>query len=235
MIALLLAAGIGSRLSPITLSRPKCLVEIRGMPLLGHWLQTLRESELFTRVLINTHHRSWQVEAFINESPHADWVTLSYEETLLGSVGTLVRHKNSLSDSDFLVAHADNLSIIDWPAFSSIHSQRQAELIGTMMTFATDDPKSCGIVEVDETGTLQKMHEKVDYPTGNIANAAVYLFNPSLFEIIGAHTLPPPSDISRDLVPLLYGRLATFFNSKYHRDIGTPTSLNAAQIDFPLN
>jgi len=232
MKALLLAAGLGSRLKPLTLSKPKCLVDIEGQPLLERWLQMLHDSELFSHVYINTHHLATQVNDVIKNSPHVNRLTLSYEPELLGSTRTLLQHERDLSDEDFLVAHADNLSVIDWRSFTAAHSRRPAQTVGTMMTFVTDDPQSCGIVEIDRDGTLITMHEKVTHPPGNLANAAIYLFNPIVFEIFRNRLTEPLSDISRDLIPLLYGRLTTFLNDIYHRDIGNLDSLNAAREDF---
>jgi len=232
MRALLLAAGPGSRLEPLTLSKPKCLVDIEGQPLLERWLQMLHDSKLFSQIYINTHHLATQVNGVIKNSPYADRVTLSYEPELLGSTRTLLQHEHALSNEDFLVAHADNLSVIDWSSFTAAHNLRPAHAVGTMMTFVTDDPQSCGIVETDRDGTLITMHEKVTHPPGNLANAAIYLFNPVVFEIFRNRLTQPLSDISRDLIPLLHGRLTTFLNDIYHRDIGTLDSLNAARADF---
>jgi mannose-1-phosphate guanylyltransferase len=75
------------------------------------------------------------------------------------------------------------------------------------------------------------MHEKVANPPGNLANAAVYLFDPSVFGIIES-TYDNVFDISLDIVPMLYGKLTTFLNTIYHRDIGTLESLAAANAEF---
>jgi len=229
-----LAAGEGVRLRPITLSIPKCLVEIGGKPLLGHWLDSMRECGAFEQVIINTHYLAGAVEEFIEGDGCGAWVELAYEDRLLGPGGTLMHHRQVLASSDFLVAHADNFSIIDWPAFLAAHRARPPHCVGTMMTFETDDPRSCGIVETDENGVLLAMHEKVESPPGNLANAAVFLFSPEVFDIMLEGEKTDIFDISRDVVPLLFGRLATYQNKRYHRDIGTPASLDKARLDFEL-
>ncbi len=232
MKALLLAAGEGTRLRPLTLEVPKCLVEIGGKPLLSHWLDTLRASGEFDRAIVNTHYLAEKVEDFIRQGLHAGWVDLAPEERLLGPGGTMLHHQAALSETDFLVAHADNFSVIDWPAFIGAFRARPSHCVGTMMTFETDDPRSCGIVETDRQGVLLAMHEKVENPPGNLANAAVFLFSPEVFDIIQPAEKAAVFDISRDIVPRLLGRLATYQNRIYHRDIGTPASLETARRDF---
>jgi mannose-1-phosphate guanylyltransferase len=229
--ALLLAAGHGSRLRPITLTEPKCLVDIGGKPLLLYWLESLWRAGKFERVIINTHYLSDKVEEFVSRSAYSEWVDLSHEPLLLGSAGTFFAHERALSMGDFLVAHADNLSVIDWSGFLAAFTGRPTDAVGTMMTFRTDTPKSCGIVDTDDRGILVAMHEKVDYPVGDIANAAVYMFSPAVFPFLRAHRPETAVDLSGDIVPTMFGRLNTFFNALYHRDIGTEQSLRRARQD----
>ena len=91
--ALLLAAGLGTRLRPITLDTPKCLVTIDGEPLLGRWLRNL-ELAGCESALINTHYKAQQVEAFIR-SWKSSKMTLQtvHEPELLGTAGTLMANE----------------------------------------------------------------------------------------------------------------------------------------------
>lgn len=232
MRALLLAAGEGTRLRPLTQTIPKCLVEIGQKPLLQHWLDDLERSIFFDEVMINTHYLAESVEKFLAGYTSTTRIQTSYEPQLLGPGGTILKHREWLSQSDFLVAHADNFSQIDWPAFIEAHHSRPAGCVGTMMTFVTDDPTSCGIVETDDRGVLRKMHEKVVEPPGHVANAAVFLFSPHFFEVVSDINSHDVIDISRHMIPRLLGRLATFATSGYHRDIGTPESLSQARRDY---
>ena len=232
MKVLLLAAGFGARLRPITEATPKCLVRIGKRPLLQHWLDSLAHSSLFEEVIINTHYLADEVVKFVCDYQSPISIVLSHEEKLLGPGGTLMKHRSSLLGGDFLVAHADNFSIIDWAAFVTAHKFRPSGCVGTMMTFDADAPSSCGVVETDTLGRLVEMHEKVLNPPGKLANAAVYLFAPEVFEIIDKASSKQIFDISLDIVPLLLERLLTFKNSLYHRDIGTPESLAQARRDY---
>jgi mannose-1-phosphate guanylyltransferase len=75
------------------------------------------------------------------------------------------------------------------------------------------------------------MHEKVENAPGNLANAAVFLFSPEVFDIVRQLKGTAVVDISRDMIPLLLGRLVAFQTFGYHRDIGTVESLTIARRD----
>jgi mannose-1-phosphate guanylyltransferase len=92
MRALLLAAGMGLRLLPITASRPKCMVEINGRPLLDYWLELLFEAGI-ERALVNTHWLPDQVTTFVQASRWADRIDLVHEEELLGTGGTVLANR----------------------------------------------------------------------------------------------------------------------------------------------
>jgi mannose-1-phosphate guanylyltransferase len=228
--ALLLAAGLGTRLRPLTDTLPKCLAPVLGKPLLAYWLDMLLQGGV-ERVLINTHHLADQVEAFVRASPWRDRVDTVYESALLGTAGTLRASRDWLGDGPCLLAHADNLTLFDVEAFRVAYLNRPKDCVLTMMTFATDSPRSCGIVETDEAGRVVGFHEKVANPPGNQANAAVYLLGSEVMELID-HAGPDPLDLSTQVIPKLLGRINTLTNSVYHRDIGTLESLATAQRDF---
>lgn len=239
MNALLLAAGLGTRLRPLTDTVPKCLVPIAGRPLLAYWLELLFEHGRVQEVVINTHHLPGPVQAFCSGSPYRDRVHLVHEEQLLGTAGTLQAQLPRLSGGDVLVAHADNLTLFDPLAFQARHQARPPGCVLTMMTFDAQDPRLCGVVELTEQGVVTAFHEKVAQPPSNLANAAVYLFSPEALGMIPGCLAQGPgagsgtADISLDLIPRLLGRVCTFHNSLYHRDIGHAAALAAAQTEFP--
>jgi len=228
--ALLLAAGLGTRLRPITDTTPKCLVPIHGIPLLDVWLDLLLTGG-FERILVNTGYRAEQVRMHVQRSRWRERVDLVHEDVLLGTGGTVLANRAYFGDQAFLVAHADNLTRFDVAGFIACHQVRPAGCVMTMMTFDTDSPQSCGIVERDERGVVIGFHEKVENPPGHRANAAVYLFEPTVIdalESLGQSTI----DLSTEVLPALLGRIATFHNTGYHRDIGTPESLRLAELEF---
>ncbi|MEM7466138.1 MAG: nucleotidyltransferase family protein [Pseudomonadota bacterium] len=230
MKALLLAAGLGTRLRPITNTIPKCLVPIHGFPLLGYWFDLLFAAG-FERVLVNTHYFSESVERFVATNRWREQIDLVFEENLLGTGGTVKNNVSFFAGEAGLVAHADNLSRFDVAAFLARHRVRPSLAEITMMTFDTDAPKSCGIVEEDRDGLVQAFHEKSSNPPSCRANGAVFVFEPSVFDFI-CQLEKDHIEISTDVLPRFLGRICTFLNNDYHRDIGTPEGLALAEREF---
>lgn len=222
MRAILLAAGYGTRLRPLTDTVPKCLVPIRGQPLLSIWLQTLNKAGIGP-FLVNTHYLAEQVAAYIQSSPFKDQVTLVHEPELLGTAGTLIENLGFLEGKDGLLVHADNYCLADFRAFLRAHQERPTECVMTMMTFRTDTPSSCGIVELDERGVVGGFYEKAASPPGNLANGAVYLLSAALLERMGKdlHTV---KDFSTEVLHRFVGQIYTYETSEVFLDVGTPAS-----------
>ena len=229
MRAILLAAGFGTRLRPVTDHVPKALVPVDGRPLLEYWLEALFRSGC-DRVLINTHYLADQVHATIAQSRFADRIDTVREEQLLGTAGTIRANAAFCQDEPCLIAHADNLCICDFEAFRNAHDNRPAGSVLTMMTFDAPDPSQCGIVELDDTGLLTAFHEKVPDPPGGRANAAVYIAEPKVIDAIAILQTRKP-DISRDVIPRFLGQISTWHNDRYHMDIGTLQTYGLAQLD----
>jgi len=227
MKALLLAAGFGTRLRPLTNHTPKCMVEIGGSPLLDMWIESLAAAGV-ERFLVNTHHLSDVVRRHLESHPLRHRITVVHEETLLGTGGTLRANHAFCNEGTTLVAHADNVCVCDWKAFFKAHARRPAGTEMTMMTFKTPSPQSCGIVELDDRGVVMAFHEKQAEPPGDTANAAVYLFEPSVMERLVSAS-PPIDDVSTGLLPQMLGRMNTWFNNGLLIDIGTPETLERAR------
>jgi mannose-1-phosphate guanylyltransferase len=232
MKVLLLAAGMGSRLRPITDAIPKCMVPINGRPLLDYWIELLAEHPAVSEIIINTHYLPDPVRNYVASSPYKNLITLVHEENLLGTGGTLLAVLPKLIGGDVLVAHADNLTLFDLNEFIDTHQSRPDGCVATMMSFEASNPSSCGILELDNQGVVIGFHEKVADPPGTLANAAVFVFSESAFEIIKKLVKVESAEISIDFIPPLLGKIITFNNTIYHRDIGTPESLKTAEKEF---
>ena len=222
MRVLLLAAGLGTRLKPLTNYLPKCLIPIHGRPLLDYWLESLVRHGI-SEILINTHYFSPLVVDYVSRSSWAQYVVMVHEEQLLGTGGTILANRDFFREQAFLVAHADNLTIFDPLAFYKRHGERPPEAELTMMVFETPDPKSCGIVALDQRCMVNSFHEKVASPPGNLANAAVYILEPSVLDFM-VSLGKAEIDFSTEVIPQYMGKIFTYRNASYHRDIGTVSS-----------
>ena len=232
MRALLLAAGYGLRLRPITNSLPKCLVNINGRPLLDYWIELLSDAGI-KDILINLHYFPEQVKSYISNCKHGVNIRIAHEDKLLGTGGTLLRNKSFFKNEPVMLIHADNLSLFDASAFLNTFYLRDHNVEITMMTFNTDSPESCGIVEIDEHGLVSAFYEKIKNPPSNLANAAVYILSPKVIDFIGRLN-KEEIDFSLDVLPNFIGRINTYHNKIYHRDIGTIKSLMLAQSEYLL-
>jgi mannose-1-phosphate guanylyltransferase len=154
------------------------------------------------------------------------------EERLLLTAGTLLKNRTFFKHEEVMLIHADNLTLFDMHAFMERFYTRASNIDITMMTFYTDVPQTCGIVELNVQGEVIAFHEKVKEPPGNLANAAVYILAPTVIDFmasLGKEVL----DFSTEVLPHFLGRINTFHNSIYHRDIGNLESLTLAQIEYP--
>ncbi|MBT5549672.1 MAG: nucleotidyltransferase family protein [Nitrospina sp.] len=232
MRALLLAAGLGTRLRPITNTIPKCLVEINGKPLLDYWIELLNKGGIY-EILLNLHYLPDVVRSHVENSDYPAEITIAYEENLLGTGGTLLKNREYFQDEPLMLIHADNLSIFDIKAFEKCYERRKKNVEITMMTFNTPDPEACGIVEVDDHGIVIAFHEKVKDPPGNLANGAVYILSPSIWDFL-VSLRKEQIDFSTEVLPHFMRRINTYQNEIYHRDIGTMESLQTARREFPI-
>ena len=123
MRALLLCAGLGIRLRPITNNIPKCLVPINGAPLLQIWLERLTAAGIGP-FLVNTHYLADKVNKFVEASLFRKKIQVTFENHLLGTAGTLIRNLDFFQGEDGLLIHADNYCLADFTAFLRAHNNR---------------------------------------------------------------------------------------------------------------
>ena len=226
MRTILLAAGFGKRLLPLTKNIPKCLVPIKGTPLLEIWLTRLVAFDLGP-FLINTHYLSSQVESYISGSRHSNKVTIANELVLMGTAGTLIKNLDFFQGEDGLLIHSDNYCLADFNAFVLAHKNRPKKCLLTMMTFRTNNPSSCGIVELNQQGVVTNFYEKISNPPGNLANGAVYILSAELIEMIKKE-LSDAKDFSTEILNHLIGRIFTYETQELFIDIGTPETYKKA-------
>ena len=219
---------MGTRLRPLTLNTPKCLVEINGEKLLLNWLNKLKDIGC-DEVLINTHYLSSEVEKVIKKWDNNNLkVTITYEKRLLGTAGTLRENLEFFKNSDVLLIHADNYTELNLLDFLNSFYLRDKKCLMSMVTFRTDNPEGCGIVKTDEEGILEDYFEKISEPPCNIANGAIFAFDQTFLDYFSL--LPSIyNDFCADIVPKLKGKIQTYFTSCLLIDIGTPKSLRLAR------
>jgi len=247
---LLTAAGVGSRLKPITDSLPKALVPVAGKPLLEFWFDAFAHASI-RHVLVNTHHLPEQLSAYLvgkNATGRFE-VRETYEPTLLGSAGTITanadfvpRERESGSGGsggagEVLIIYSDNLSNVDLAKFLAFHRSHGDPF--TMLLFRAQFPEKSGIAEVAPDGKVLSFIEKPKQPKSDLANAGMYAMSAAMWHEIASWKA---FDIGFDVLPRIVasGRMHAIEhthvardNKPYHRDIGTHESLAIATADAP--
>ena len=215
MNSLILSAGLGKRLLPLTKNCPKCLMPFGEFRIIDFWINY---SKLLNcqNIFINTYYLADMVIDYISNRYDTDIIFIN-EKELHGTAGTLINLLNNHSSiDDFFIVHADNFSIFNVIDFYSTFLHRPDFCMGSIMTFRTDRPKDCGIIEINGD-IMTKIHEKIDLPPSNLANAAAYFFDRRLLNKIKKGSY---NDIAADILPIFLGKINVYHNEIYHRDIG---------------
>lgn len=224
--AFLLAAGLGTRLKPLTDATPKCLVPVGGRPVLHWWLRVCERLGV-TDVLVNTHHHAEQVRDFVRSRASSARVTLSHEPALLGSAGTLAANRGFVAgEPSFWIFYADTLIGADLAPLAALHRALRADL--TMGVFKSPDPKSGGVVELAPDGRVLSFEEKPARPKSDLVAAGAYVAGPRLLSLLPAGT----GDLSKDVYPGLMDNAAGLVLDPVI-DLGTPERYAQAQKEFP--
>lgn len=218
MDILLLAAGKGTRLSPLTDSTPKCLLPVFGKPILKYWVEQAFRIK-GANVFINTHHLHNEVIRFVKTlDDNSQSIKLLYEPELLGTAGTLFRLFQE-SQRDVLALHVDNFSDIDLLDLVQFCRGLSSPL-PVLATFFTSNYQNSGMVNINRENFMIEYQHKPSFSSLTLANAGIFYFPKSTLQELGAiHGVHP--DISKDLLPLLIGKAQSYLIEGVHLDIGT--------------
>lgn len=213
MKAIILAAGSGSRLRPLTDTCPKPMIPIGGKPLLEHVI-TLLARYGFDQLVVNLHHLPQLIRDYFGDG--SAWkvqLTYSHEEELLGTAGAL-RPMAAFFDQPFLVYYGDNLCNMDLAAFWAAHLCHGG--LATIGLHREDDPCRSGIVRLDEAARIVQFIEKPRpeqvFP-GYLINGGLYACQPQILDWI---PVQGASDFGRDVFPRLLAAGAPVFGHELH-------------------
>ncbi len=227
MKAFILAAGNGTRLHPLTARIPKCLVPIRGVPLLKIWLDICGRYGI-GEVTVNLHAQAAKVREYVDSCATPVRVRLFEEPALLGSAGTLRSNADWVGpDENFFVFYGDVLTTLDIRRMYRYHRSKGMPI--TIALHHVDNPSQCGIASLNADGIVQTFVEKPAQPAGTLGFCGVMVANAAVLPLIPAGL----ADIGYDLLPRLTGRMAGYVVDEYLTDIGTIAAYEAAQTTWP--
>ncbi len=174
MDAVLLAAGLGTRLRPHTLTTPKPLLPVQGRPILDWTLGALPQE--VDRVIVVVHYLADQVESYLrNQTFFKDWTVVPQGDPR-GTGDALRKCQAAVRSEKFLVINGDDL-------FGAADLQALAACSAGVICTEVQEPKKFGIAFLKPDGTLERLLEKPDLPRPQLANTGAYCFPKSVFDL----------------------------------------------------
>jgi mannose-1-phosphate guanylyltransferase len=231
MKAMLLAAGLGTRLRPLTYEVPKPMMPVLGRPVMEHILNLLARHG-FDDVVANLHYFPDQIEErFGDGSAWGVRLVYSHERELLGTAGGVRNVRDHFGGETFLIVSGDALTDIDLTALWERH--KEAGGIGTLSLRRVDDTTQYGVVIVNDEGRIQGFQEKPDpaEALSNLGNCGIYVFEPEIFDYF------PETDFvdwAQDVFPTLLEQDVPFYGHEitdYWNDIGSIGEFRQGNFD----
>lgn len=218
-----MAAGVGSRLDPLTQEVPKPLVPVANRPMMDLLLERLSEIGV-KDVIANTHYKADKIIARYSKNNLGINFNYVHEETLSGTAGGVKKCQHFFKKGeDFLVLSADGLSNADLKAAVDSHTESGAIASMGIKKIAMEEIPHFGVVVVDKDGFVKEFQEKpaIKEAKSDCINTGIYVFNYEIFNYIPANTF---YDFAKNVFPDLLSKgikINTFKVKEYWSDIGT--------------
>jgi UDP-N-acetylglucosamine diphosphorylase/glucosamine-1-phosphate N-acetyltransferase len=180
--AVVLAAGEGVRLQPVTLTRPKHLIKVGGKPILEHCLRALKSCGIDEIVLV-VHYMADAVRGYFGDGQSLGLKVEYVEQKEVLGTGNAVGIVEPFVEDDFLLVYGDLLFTVE--AVKKVVGLYEKEKpVVTMTVVPVDNPEGYGIVEVDDEGDVKRIVEKPgrEDASSNLANAGIYVFSKEIFD-----------------------------------------------------
>jgi NDP-sugar pyrophosphorylase family protein len=235
MKAMILAAGQGTRLRPITDSKPKAMVPLAGRPMIEYALLLLRRYGI-KEAVINLHHFGGQIKQHLGDGQRFD-MTLSYshEPELLDTGGGLLKAKAFLQDGRFIVINTDALIDLPLDRVLKFHQERQAA--ATLVLRADPEADRYGSIDIDESGRICRFldHRGPAEPIGPVRKlmfTGVQILEPTVFDYMDGEGSERKFSTTRETYPRmlqaglpLYG----YCFDGFWQDLGTVERIGEAE------
>jgi len=229
---MVLAAGLGKRLRPLTKWMPKPLLPVANVPVMAQGISRLRAAGI-TEVCVNVSYKAPDIQnVFGDGSSLGVSLHWSVETKLLGTAGGMKNAEHFLRDDLVVIIPGDAALDVDVTRVIELHKSREAT--ATIGTLRVSDPSQYGVVVTDADNRVLKFQEKPPPGTeiSNDANTGIYVFDPRVFELI-----PPGAffDFAKGVFPILLEEGLPFYAcpvTGYWTDIGDPRAYLQANLDF---
>lgn len=235
--AVLLVGGQGTRLRPLTVSTPKPMLPVAGVPFTVHQITRARDAGV-TRIVLATSYRSEVFREFLDDTDLGIEIVIATEEEPLGTGGAIrhaLPHLSSSGDDPVIVFNGDVLTGVDIPGLVRHHVDTSSDV--TLYLTPVADPRPYGLVPTDATGRVIAFLEKPQTPAEIVTdqiNAGCYVFRAS---VISSIPTGRPVSVERETFPqLLAGdaRVSGVVDRGYWLDLGTPLAFAQGSRDLVL-
>jgi len=230
--AIILAAGFGTRLRPLTDHTPKPLLDVAGLPMIAYPLLLLRSAGI-SEALINLHHLGEQIRHALGDgSRYGVRITYSEENPILDTGGAIKNAEGFLGGDTFVVLNADTIVDLDLPAMLACHRGRGG--IGTMLLREDPEVRRYGAIEVDVTDRVRRFlgfPAEVAEPLEPLMYGGVWILEQRVFEYMS----PGVFSITKQTGPALMRAGEALYGYRYGgywRVLDTPDGLKAGRRDL---
>lgn len=231
MKAMIMAAGLGTRLYPITRKRAKCMLPVVNKPILERTIENLKAHNI-TDIIINICQNGEEIKGYLGTGSRFG-VKLAYseEETLLGTAGGVKKASWFFDSETTLILSGDGISTLNLIEFIEFHQRIHS--LATINLSPVIDPSHYGVVVVEKDGKIRQFQEKPNSSEAisNLANTGIYAFERKVFDLIpdgeydfGKQLFPRMLD---EKIPL-YG----YYSEAYWNDIGTLDVYSQVHMDI---
>ncbi len=217
--AMIMAAGVGSRLAPLTDNLPKPLIPVAGKPVMDIAIDKLRKIGI-TKVVANLFYHYKLIVEHYKDNPDFNYVL---EDSLSGTAGGLKKCQFFFdAGEDFVVLSGDGLTDADITRGIAVHQSAGTVATIGIKQIEREQIPNFGVVVTDENGLVKEFQEKpsIEEARSDYINTGIYIFNYRIFDYIPADTF---YDFAKNVFPQLLseGQIMTFKVSEYWSDIGT--------------
>ena len=228
--AVVLAGGTGTRLRPLTLSAPKPMLPVAGLPFMAHLLSRLSEAGI-EHIVVASPYRSNVFEGEFGDGSKLG-VRISYitEKSPLGTGGAIANAKPLLRHETTMVFNSDVLSGVNLGELLDAHERHSADV--TLQLVRVADPRPYGCVPTDGDGFVTGFLEKAEDPITDQINAGCYVLSRSVIDRIPEGR---PVSLERELLPALLSegaRVYGYADTSYWRDMSTPEDFVRGSADL---
>jgi NDP-sugar pyrophosphorylase family protein len=230
---MVLAAGLGTRLRPLTDRVPKALVDVGGRPMIEYPLRMLAAAGV-ERVVVNLHHLGEQIRAALGDGSRLGIeITYSPEDPILDTGGAVAKARPILGDGAFLLVNCDAILDVDLAAVATLHEARRA--LATLVVRADPEAERYGAIDLDAQGRVRRFLGRpadVPKPTVRRMFCGVHVVSPEVFGFMPDRAA---FSITRDVYTAAHARGAALYGFTYDgywRDLGTTAALDAARADL---